>query len=284
MVPAVHRQVTWKGELESEALAEASGLAASQSRKATFYSINDSGNEPRLFVIGERGEDRGSFPIDYEDNHDFEDLSSFQFEGDDYLLLADTGDNFNWRPYLTVLVLREPDIDSLAQDTVLQPVWRFNYTYPNGYRDCEAVAVDESNNRILLISKRRVPAEVFSLPLRPESENVVARLEARLEKLPQPSQRDLREDSWYGRSRSMPTALDIHKRKAIVITYRDAWLYRRDRRSRWAEAFTGEPERIALPDIYGLESGTMTREGRSLVLVGESEEGVGRMGIYEVEL
>ena len=281
------RRVIWKGELDNEALSEASGLAASGRRGGTLFSINDSGNEPRLFAIGNAGKDVGSWPLAYRETHDFEDMASFSYKGENYLLVADTGDNFNWRPRLTLLVFAEPQSSEqypFAESAALNPAWSFQYSYPEGYRDCEAVAVDERDDRIYLISKRRVPAEVFSLPLRPEAEHVVARFEGRLDLLPQPSQRDLREDPWYGLYRSTPTALDIHDRTAVVITYRDAYLYKRKRSASWPETFAGKPERVALPHIYGLESGAISSDGDRLLLVGEREDGVGRMGVYEVEL
>ncbi|MBT4161586.1 MAG: hypothetical protein HOE54_09795, partial [Gammaproteobacteria bacterium] len=148
------RPVTWKGELESEALVEASGLAASQTQEGLFFSVNDSGNEPRLFALDEQGGDKGSWLLSYNDFHDFEDMAAFHHEGKRYLLVADTGDNFNWRPRLTILIFEEPN--SAVSSGTLAPAWSFQYSYPEGYRDCEAVAVDERGGRIYLISKRRV--------------------------------------------------------------------------------------------------------------------------------
>ena len=71
---------------------------------------------------------------------------------------------------------------------------------------------------------------------------------------------------------------------AVLITYRDAYLYERLRGESWPEAFATTPDRIALPDIYGLEAGALHARKNKLLIVGEREDGVGRSGVYEVEL
>ena len=43
-----------------------------------------------------------------------------------------------------------------------------------------------------------------------------------LDGIPQPTERDLREDPSYGAYSSMPTAFDIHGRDAVVVTYKEA--------------------------------------------------------------
>ena len=49
----------------------------------------------------------------------------------------------------------------------LKPAWSIAFRWPDGARDCEAVAVDAARGQILLISKKRQPPELFALPLRP---------------------------------------------------------------------------------------------------------------------
>lgn len=282
LMPALQRVVTWKGELEDESLTEASGLVASSISENVFFSVNDSGNEPKLFAMDDRGKDLGSWPLAFNTLHDFEDLAAFQLDGESYLLVADTGDNLYWRPSLTMLIFREPRLSDPG--TALRPAWSFQFTYPDGPRDSEAVAVDVSAGNILLLSKLRVPSELYRLPIKPVAQTVVAEKIGRLNALPQPTQRDLREDPEWGEYRSAPTAMDIRGRVAIVITYRDAWLYKRKLRASWADAFSEVPERVALPYIHGLESGAFSRSGSELVVVGERDEDVGRMGVYEVKL
>ncbi|HCC44043.1 MAG TPA: hypothetical protein DEQ32_06580, partial [Gammaproteobacteria bacterium] len=167
LMVAKQRRVIWMGDLENEQLNEASGLAAARQNQGIHFSINDSGNAPQLFAFHADGRHVRSWIVDYSESHDFEDLASFTYEGQQYVLIADTGDNLYWRPEVRLLVIPEPDLGGVGDDS-LAPAWVIRFRYPDGQRDVESVAVDEAEERIYLISKRRVPPELFSLPLRPK--------------------------------------------------------------------------------------------------------------------
>jgi len=276
-------RITWRGKLENERLGEASGLAHGN-RSEVLFSINDSGNAPELFALDADGNDLGAWPIEYTERHDFEDLASFKWDGTAFLLIADTGDNFNWRPYLTLVVITEPDLATVGQP--LTPVWTIRFRFPEGYRDIEGVAVDEKDEQIYLVSKRRVPAEIFRLPLTSSDDSAVvtAKRIARLRGIPAPTARDLREDPQYGESSSSPTAFDLRGRSAMVVTYKEAYLYRRSFRSTWDETFNALPVRVPLPEIYGLESGAFGASTDVFYVTGEREDGIGPMDVFEVRL
>lgn len=274
-------EVVWTGELENEDLKEASGIASGHVSKA-LYAINDSGHEPRLFAFSLSGRDLGSWPLDLTGPHDFEDMVAFEHKGTAYLMIADTGDNFYWRPSLRLIILKEPDLDELTPDALI-PVERIiEFSYPDGPRDVEGVAVDEDSETVYLLSKRHIPSELFSLPLFPASGSVVAKPLTRLTGIPEPSARDLREDPDFGRYRSVPTAFDMEGRRALVVTYRDAYLYTRKRGESWGEALSGLPLRIPLPNIYGLESGCLDDD--EIYVTGERHEQRARTGVYRVDL
>ena len=283
LMVAKQRRVIWMGDLENEQLNEASGLAAARQNQGIYFSINDSGNAPQLFAFHADGRHVRSWIVDYSESHDFEDLASFTYEGQQYVLIADTGDNLYWRPEVRLLVIPEPDLGGVGDDS-LAPAWVIRFSYPDGQRDVESVAVDEAEERIYLISKRRVPPELFSLPLRPKGTLITAKYEGRLEQLPQPSARDLREDPNWGRYRSSPTALAMQGRTAIVATYRDSYLFSKGKGESWAEAFRGTPQRVALPDIYGLEAAAFDVDEKNLLLVNERKDGTGRAALYAVDL
>ena len=284
-VPPLRRRldVTWSGDLENPALVEASGLAASNRDADLYFAVNDSGNEPRLFLLDRTGADLGSWPFSYPKHHDIEDLSAFTFEDRPYLLVADTGDNFFWRRTLTVFVAAQPLAAELSPDSEIEIAWSIRFTLPDGYRDIEAVAVDETSESVLLVSKRRVPAEVYQIPLQPTNEVVEAQHIADLV-LPQPTERDFREDPEYGFGRSMPTALDIAGNYLMVQTYSDAFLYEKEPGERWQAALGRVPVRIPLPYIWGLESGSFSAGGDAWVVTGEREDQVNRTGVFEVDL
>ncbi len=282
-IPAEHRRVVWTGDLANEQLKEASGLAPSYRKPDVYFSMNDSGNAAELFALRSDGTHAGVWAINYSGRHDFEDMAAFAFNGERYLLVADTGDNLYWRPVVRLLIIAEPDLDRITEEA-LEPAWVINLRYPDGPRDVEAVAVDEATEQVFLISKRRIPPEIFCVPLRPDEKLVTATYVGRLGALPQPSGRDLREDPEWGSYRSSPTALGMKGDKAVVITYRDGYLFSRRKGESWVDAFAKAPERIPLPHLRGLEAGTFHASENKFLIVNERKEGVGRASLYRVDL
>lgn len=283
-VPRTQRTVTWTGDIENHLLSEASGLAVSSINDDVIFAMNDSGNPPQLFALGTDGTDIGFWTVDIDRNRDWEDLSSFVYNGEPYLLIADTGDNFLWRPAVHMIVVREPNPDELALDAVIPVEWQFSVTYPHGYRDSEAVAVDEEQGAILILSKRRVPSEVYRVPLKPDTDTVEAVRIALLTNIPQPTQQDTWEDPDYGEYRSQPTALDIKDRLAVVVTYKDAYVFERRRRDDWSEAFGTKPVRIALPLTSQQEAGALSPNQDFLFVTTERQNGTNRAAIYRIEM
>lgn len=275
------RPVLWMGKLESRDLAETSGLAASSTEPNLLFAVNDSGNPPGIYALTHNGKEAGHWPIDYPYTHDFEDLAAFTLDGKPYLLVADTGDNFHWRSRLNILVFDAPD--AKTEGGALKLAWEFSFNYPEGYRDVEAVAVDVGSNSIFLVSKRYVPPELFRLPLRPDDDLVTAKPVAVLDGIPGPTERDLQEDPSDGAYSSMPTAFDINGRDAVVVTYKEAYLYKRKLGQNWAEAFSGVPDRIRLPYTYGLESVAFDSGGRYFYVTGEREDGIGTADVFRVK-
>ena len=149
------------GLVTSRQLGEISGLAASHAHDGVLWAINDGGNPARLYAISRRGRLLARYEVEGADNQDWEDLASFELDGRRYLLLADTGDNGGRRRGFSLHVFEEPA--ELANGR-LKPAWTIRARWPDGPRDCEAVAVDAAAGKVLLISKKRVPPELLSLP------------------------------------------------------------------------------------------------------------------------
>ena len=275
------KPVLWMGKLESEDLPETSGLAASRTEPNLLFAVNDSGNQPGIYALTFDGKEAGHWPFDYSHTHDFEDLATFVLDGKPYLLVADTGDNLHWRPRLTILVFEAPE--TKTQGHPLELSWQFSFNFSEGYRDVESVAVDAGSNSIFLISKRHVPPEVFRLPLQPDGDLVTAEPIVLLKGIPRPTETDLREDPTLGAYISMPTAFDIKGRDAVVVTYKEAYLYRRKLGESWAEAFSGKPGRIRLPYIFGMESVAFDSRGRYFYVTGEREDGIGTADVFRVQ-
>ena len=250
-------------------LDEVSGLAASRQHPDTLWMINDGGNDAQVHAVSTRGGKLATLDIAGVDNTDWEDLAAFDLDGKHYLLVADTGDNGGLRKTLQLHVIAEPDA---LQDAIVKPVWSIVFRWPDGARDCEAVAVDAGSNQILLISKKRQPPELFSLPLRPlGNATQVARLLGTLAGVPQGVADEVRANPALARLRSQVTAADIAgDRHAIaVLTYRDVLIYPRRGQEPWAQTLARPPQVHALPWLPQAEALSWSADNRTLYATGE---------------
>ena len=200
-------------------------------------------------------------------NIDWEDLASFTLDGKSYLLVADTGDNNAKRETRFFHILREPALPAAGENLAgtVSPAWQIQFRYAGGPRDCEAVAVDAKAGKILFISKRTTPPELYELPLRAPKKPAV--LTARpIARVPVKSPGgDLIPFS------NQPTGLDITAdgSLAAVITYYGVFLFPRKPRQIWAEAFSRMP--VALPPhlLGQAESVAFSRDGQTIYAVSE---------------
>jgi hypothetical protein len=260
----------YSGTKTDAELEEMSGLAASNIHKDILWVINDGGNGEKLIAMRTDATRAASFNLKGVKNTDWEDLASFKLKGKNYLLIADTGDNGGIRKSLQIYVFEEPK--SLADDQVLEPAWSFDFKWPDGARDCEAVAVDAAKGEILLVSKKRVPPELFSLPLQPASKNVVAKKIGELPGIEQPNASQMEQNPVYGRYRSQITAADLSKngRVLIVMNYHAIYFYvRNDSTSSWNTAFDKKPFLISFPWLPQAEAISFNREGDAIYIGSE---------------
>lgn len=279
-------RVEYLGDIESMALLEASGLAFSRRDPSLLWSHNDSGNPNALHALGLDGRDRGSVPVAGLPRGDWEDIAAFELHGKPYLLIGDVGDNLRWRHDLTLYAVPEPNLEGERADALspLRPAWSVAFRYPDGlHRDCEAIGVDAQAGLVLLVTKRVIPTEVYTVPLRSEGDRpVVATRIATLE-LPQPTVRDVAIDPKYGEWGSAPTALALGAHVAVVVTYKDAYVYRRSPGEAWGAAFSRRPERLRLPTLRGREAAALALDERSMIITSERYNGL-EAALYRVHL
>ena len=248
---------------------EASGLAASHVHRDVLWLLNDGGNPAELHAVSRRGSLLATLRVDGIANTDWEDLAAFDLDGRHYLLIADTGDNGGLRRSLQLHVIEEPD--KLADATV-RPAWSIVFRWPDGPRDCEAVAVDAARREILLISKRRQPPELFSLPLRPANGSLqIARKLGVLARAPRPDPEEARVDPRNARIHVQPTAADLAPdgHALAVLTYRDVLVYPRHRGQDWAQVLAGPPQVHPLPWLPQAEALGWSADSRTLYATGE---------------
>ena len=244
-------KVQWMGQIKSRQLNESSGLAVSNFHEDILWSINDSGSDAELFALTVSGEHVGRWPIDLPKPSDWEAMDSFHWRGKNYLLIADIGDNFAMRDSVSYIILKEPDIKTLAVSAVLQPLVSQRFVYPGGPRDSEAIAVDPLREQILVLSKRTRPPELYRLPLSSveshelqsqaaPAEPIAASYVASLEGFEKPELADV---DFYGgiwKYLGMPTGMSIANNRLLVTTLEHAYLFDLD-------ALETPPVRVMLP-------------------------------------
>ncbi|AWV07788.1 hypothetical protein [Marilutibacter maris] len=259
----------WMGMLLDPQMNEISGLAVSRRHPGVIWMHDDGGNPERLFATDESGSRLATFGVEGVTKTDWEDMASFELDGTAYLLVADTGDNGGLRRSLQLHVFEEPET---LENARLTPAWSIAFRWPDGARDCEAVAVDAEAGQVLLVSKKRTPPELFSLPLRPYGTGLqTASPIGELAGVPTPAT-DLPENaSRRLRVEHQVTAADVATdgRTLAVMTYKDLLLYPRIGAEGWGQAVSRAPTLVALPWLPQAEAMGWNRDGSGVFATGE---------------
>ena len=256
---------------------ESSGLAMSHRRKDLLWTHNDSGGSPTLFAVTTSGTHLGQVDLFPAENVDWEDMASFQWKGDPWLLVADTGDNRARRKTCTLYIIPEPVPAGDGQFTgSIRPTRQIVFQYEDGPRDCEAVAVDVAHGRCLLLTKRDTPPRLYAVPLFEPAPQPMATAVyiASLPTIPPPTLEDLMQP--YGDCRSQPTAMDLTADGSflVVLTYKNAYLFKPSLHQTWKACLAAPPEILKLPSpalgvLVQREAICFSADGNTLYLTSE---------------
>ncbi len=237
--------------LANEEINESSGLAASRLHAGRFWTHNDSGDSPRIFAFDETGQDLGEVHVARAEARDWEDMASATLDGKAHLILADVGDNARRRESCSLYVIDEPTVDG-SRTVAAQ---RIAFRYQDGPRDCEAIAVDAPSRQIFLATKALAqPCAIYQLdwPNPISNDILVARRIAAV-------------------SAPMVTGMDISAdgRRAVLVTYANAYEFLRGDSETWREAFQRQPAAITMPARRQGEAICYGQDGSSLYLTSE---------------
>ncbi|MBK8069781.1 MAG: hypothetical protein IPK27_19830 [Rhodanobacteraceae bacterium] len=260
------------GIVTDPALGELSGLAPSRRKAERYWAINDGGNGNHLLLIDTRGRVQRKLTLAGVKNIDWEDLASFRWKGESWLLIADTGDNSGLRKYVSLWLLREPDPE--GSETTASPSREIRLRYPDEPHDVESMTVDGANGTVYLLSKRTVPPTLYSLPLDAAEHAGVrtATLVAKLDGIPQPTEREIARDGSLSRFRSQATALelDCSGQGLLVLTYDAVYRFRRDAGQDWSVALPGqEPARSSITLLPQAEAMALDDQCHELLIGSE---------------
>jgi len=236
---------------------ESSGLARSFLNQGAFWTHNDSGDVPRVFLIDQQGQTLATLLVEGAEAIDWEDMASFRHGDNSYLLIADVGDNDAEREVCTLYTVAEPKIERTERPPVVRrrPSMTVRFSYEDGPHNCESVAVDPVQEMIYLVTKLgRNECKVYTLPF-PEAEDagrMIARSIATL-------------------TIRRATAMDISSdgSRAVVLRYRHAREYERRAGETWADAFSREGRVLTMPRREQGEAICYGPDGKTLYLTSE---------------
>ncbi len=268
-----------RGNIQSPQVRELSGLAAILGERDKYWAINDSGNQPQLFALDGNGAHLAAINLPLR-NRDWEDLSSYAYNGENWVAVAETGDNVERHRVSTIYIFKQPDLNNLPSE--LELFKRIDFTYQDGRRNVESMAVSPNEGKIYLIAKDGADPGIYTLPLvaghHPiASEKLIATRVGQLAEL-----YPTKDDVWWERlfaARILyeATAADISadNRTAVVANYRHVYLFKRRSAESWADAFSRKPEVLSSHRVQQSEAVVFSagsEDGTEEVIV--SSEGV----------
>ncbi len=245
--------------LANQAIDESSGIAASRRTPGVFWTHNDSGSDARIYAFDTEGKDLGSCLLAGVQAYDWEDITSFTWNGKPYLLIGDTGNNGLAAAVQMLHLVEEPAVDEakgVLVDTV-PVVQTIYYSYEDDHRNCEALAIDPADRTILLVTKERDgQCCVYALPWPENSSSQETALVAR--RIASPRVPSI-------------TGMDISAdgRRAVLIAYLNAFEFTRGENEPWAKVFSRPPREIPVPDRLQGESICYGQDGKTIYLTSE---------------
>ncbi|MGQ0619558.1 MAG: hypothetical protein ACT4QA_06515 [Panacagrimonas sp.] len=261
------------GSIRVPQMTELSGLHASRIESGLMWGLNDSGNPPELLAFDTSMQFRHAVRVEDVVNQDWEDLGGFEDGGQSWLVVADTGDNLGLRSEAALIFVPEPAPGAVS----VKPARILRFTFEDGPRDCEAMAVDPIGRRILLADKGRHPAGLYELAIDGSDQGRKARRIADFPDLmPHPAPRV--QTAGSQRWRGTPTSMDLSAdgRRLIVLTYQSLSLFqRRSSDEDWSQTLARAPARsLRIPRFGGFEALAFESGERTALLGSEGASAI----------
>jgi hypothetical protein len=148
--------------ISDERIVESSGLTLSTKHPNVFYTVNDSGDEARVFALDDEGTVIGVIRLAEVDAQDIEAVASGP---DERIWVADIGDNDRVRETITLYRFREPD----ELGDVQQQWSRFPLVYPDGPHDAETLLIHPETGQPFIVTKHPDGGAIYAAPEEPVS-------------------------------------------------------------------------------------------------------------------
>ncbi|RBL88508.1 hypothetical protein [Chitinophaga flava] len=142
------------GNVSSDKITEASGIASSTTLPGYYWTHNDSGNKAEAFLLDSQANLVCTVKLKDVTNRDMEDIAEGigPTKGKHYVYVADIGDNAGVRKHIRIYRFEEPTTVPGKHLSVTPDV--LSLQYPNGPRDAETLMIDPIGKKIYIVSKR----------------------------------------------------------------------------------------------------------------------------------
>ncbi len=151
--------------IEDSRLVEVSGIEESYLNPGYFWTHNDSGADPILYLISDRAEIVMEVELKGVNNRDWEEVVTINHGDESYIYVAEIGDNKAVHKDVKLLKIPEPKFDGKRAIAVDKSnITTMSFKYAEGARDAEALLFDRIQNEFVLVTKREENALVYSFP------------------------------------------------------------------------------------------------------------------------
>lgn len=165
------RDVSTIGAFTARPITESSAAVRSFSHAGVYWTLNDSGNDERIFAFDSAGRDLGAVRVSGARNRDWEAMATGPCEAGRCLYIGDVGDNLARHDAVVIWRIAEPAPPGAGARGDSEPAVAVAVQYPEGPRDVEAMWVD-ADTVVWLATKRplrdaqqrRRPSLVYRVP------------------------------------------------------------------------------------------------------------------------
>ena len=147
--------------VQDRRLTEASGIAVDRNNPSQYWTHNDSGSKLALFQFDSDCRVMRRVPVNVAGRSDWEDVATARLDNQDFVLVADIGNNSKWRTELKILAFRLP-----VQENA-RPLFTVRFRYPDFTRNAECLLVFEKAKKFQIVPKHQIsPVPIFEGDLR----------------------------------------------------------------------------------------------------------------------
>ncbi|MFY0253827.1 hypothetical protein ACDQ55_07740 [Chitinophaga sp. 30R24] len=149
------------GTVVTDKITEASGIASSVRLKGCYWTHNDSGGKPEVYLLNGKAALISTVKLNDANNYDWEDIAEGigPEKSKYYVYVGDIGDNLGIRNHIRIYRFLEPEKIPGEHINITPDV--LTLKYPNGARDAESLLIDPIGKKIYILSKREKEVSLY---------------------------------------------------------------------------------------------------------------------------